>query len=128
VWQQRTEGIEPRHRITFHVAPGTANWEEVEAKALIVGLSFRARHDLLDADRFGQAVRALRSCLESNPEKLGGVLIFRGTRFSPSQFLAELADDDAVRLIANNFEVDESQLRRFLHALAVYLDRPAPAR
>jgi uncharacterized protein (DUF433 family) len=106
---------------------GTASLDEIAAKAIDLALyhvSFRAGHELWLRDRYRQAISTVWECLESDPEKVGGVPVFRGTRFSASQFLAELADNDVVQEIADEFDVDPHPLRTFLHALAVYLDRP----
>ena len=111
--------------------PGTASWEEVEAKAIafaLYDLPFRAGHEIWQGDRHRQAVLSLQQCLESDPQKLGGVPVFHGTRFSASQFLAELADNDVVKEIADEFEVNQPALRKFLHALAVYFDQPTYSR
>lgn len=76
------------------------------------------------ADRLRAATLALNDCVEAVPEKLGGVPVFSGTRFSVSQLFGELADSEAVHEVADNFEVDENTLRKFLHALAVCLNKP----
>jgi uncharacterized protein (DUF433 family) len=66
----------------------------------------------------------LGDCVEIHPQKLGGVPVIRGTRFSISQLLGELGDNNSVSIIAENYEVDEQVLKNFLHALAVYINRP----
>lgn len=112
--------------MAFQAIPGTVSWDEVEAKAIDFGLyvPFGVAYEIWLHDRYRQAILALHECLESNPQKLGGVPVFRETRFSVSQFLAELADNDAVDEIGEEFEVDRNRLRVFLHAFAVLLDRP----
>jgi uncharacterized protein (DUF433 family) len=77
-------------------------------------------------DQSRRAMAVLGEYVEASPHKLGGVPLFRGTRFSISQFLTELADSDAVDQVADNFEVNKDFLRNFLHAFAVYLNRPVP--
>ncbi|MDE2095712.1 MAG: hypothetical protein KGL39_00515 [Patescibacteria group bacterium] len=76
---------------------------------------------MLDLDRFIEVVR--RDGVESIPEKLGGVPVFRGTQFSVSQFFTELAGSSVVGEIAAVFEVDEMMLRGFLHSLAERVQR-----
>jgi uncharacterized protein (DUF433 family) len=78
------------------------------------------------ADRSSEALLALRDYVEATPQKLGGIPVFQGTRFSIPQLFTELADSDAVHDIADNFELDEEKLRKFLRAFAVYLNKPAP--
>lgn len=130
VWSQEWRGAEPRTALTFQFMPGTVTLQEVESQALGLWLNvpLRVVHELEISDRYRQAVIALRNCLESNPQKLGGVPVFRGTRFSASQLLAELADSDAITGIADEFEIEEQALQTFLHALAVYFDRPTASR
>ena len=75
-----------------------------------------------------QALRTLVDCVEIDPQKLGGVPVLAHTRFSVAQLFAELADSgsDAIDEIAENYEVDPELLRQFLHAFAVYVDKPSP--
>lgn len=75
-------------------------------------------------ERSRQAMIVLRNSVESRPGKLGGAPVLKGTRFSVTQLLAELADSDAVEEIADNFELDKNEIRQFLHAFSVYLNRP----
>jgi uncharacterized protein (DUF433 family) len=119
-----------RTGLNFHFIPGTVTLEEVESRAIEFGLylPLRVVHEFQTRHLCYQAVLTLRDCLESNPQKLGGVISFRGTRFSVSQFLAELADSDAVQGIADEFEVERTSLQTFLHAFAVFFDRPTSSR
>jgi uncharacterized protein (DUF433 family) len=130
MWNQEWRRPEPRTGLSFQFVPGTVSLEEFEWQAVGLGLliPLRVVHELDIGRRYHQAIGALRDCLESNRQKLGGVPVFRGTRFSASQFLAELADSDAVPAIADEFEVKQQMLQAFLHALAVYFDRPTASR
>ncbi len=76
------------------------------------------------AERAHQATLALRDCVEFSPDRLGGVPVLRGTRFSVPQLFAELADSDALVELADDFEIDPALLKKFLHALAVSLNKP----
>jgi uncharacterized protein (DUF433 family) len=76
------------------------------------------------ARRAREAMVALQECVEVSPEVLGGVPVLRGTRFSVPQLFAELADSSGLAELADDFELDPALLQRFLHALAVYLDKP----
>jgi len=76
------------------------------------------------ANRSHQAMIALRDYIESDPKRLGGIPVFKGTRFSVPQLFAELADSDAIADIAADLDLSAAKLRKFLHALAVYLNRP----
>lgn len=71
-----------------------------------------------------QALLAMQDYVEADSTKLGGVAVLRGTRFSITQLLAEIADSDLMVDIADDFDLMENDLRGFLHALAVYLNRP----
>ncbi|NQT36684.1 MAG: DUF433 domain-containing protein [Planctomycetes bacterium] len=71
-----------------------------------------------------QASLALRTVVEINARKLGGIPVLKGTRFSVAQILSQIADGDSVSDIAENFELDGEQVSTLLHALAAYLDRP----
>jgi len=73
-----------------------------------------------DANKF--RLDEVFAILESDEGKPYGTPVFRGTRFSAAQFLAELADNDVVKEISRDFLVDDEQLRKFLHALIVLFD------
>ncbi len=70
-----------------------------------------------------RALVAARECIEASPRKLGGIPVLRGTRFSVAQLFAELAEADNVEDIAEEFDLDASQISTLLHALSKYLDR-----
>jgi uncharacterized protein (DUF433 family) len=74
-------------------------------------------------DRLRKALLQLRATVESSPQRMGGALVLKGTRFKVSQLIAELADSDAVEEMADEFEIDAEQIRDVLHAIAVSIDR-----
>jgi len=77
-------------------------------------------------DEFNQSLVAATKYVETRPKKLGGTPVLKGTRFSLSQLFAELADSDAVKDIAVDFDLDADQLQSCLHAFALFFyDRPA---
>ena len=79
------------------------------------------------AYRLLQASLMLPECIEVNPRKRGGIPVIKGTRFTASQVLAEIADGRSVYQLCNAFELDQEAVTMFLRALSIYLDRPAPA-
>lgn len=84
----------------------------------------KAEHERWLVGRRALALSTIHECVEINPEKLSGTPVFRGTRFSIAQFFAELADSDAVKEVATNYDLDEHVLSTFLHAFALYLNKP----
>jgi uncharacterized protein (DUF433 family) len=77
--------------------------------------TFALEHEYWLEECSRQAISALRDYVERSPHKLGGVPIFRDSRFSLHQFLVELADSDAIAEIADNFEIKEIALRGEWH-------------
>ena len=65
-------------------------------------------------------------CVEINPKKRGGIPVIRGTRFTASQVLAELADGRSIPEICDAFHIDSGSVVMFIETLSIYLDRPAP--
>jgi uncharacterized protein (DUF433 family) len=100
-------------------------WEDWSI-SLVGSNPFRAAHDEWLAERARDSIFVLQECVEVSPEKLGGVPVLRGTRFSVSQLLAELADGETINGISDNYDIDEDLAARFLHALSVHLNKPAP--
>jgi uncharacterized protein (DUF433 family) len=116
--------VGPRHQVPQRRLPKRKEhgaWDTGEVR----GSKFWLLHEQWLAERWRQATLALNDCVEISPNKLHGVPVFRGTRFSVSQFFTELGDSEAVKGIADDFELDEAVLRKFLHALAVQLNRPS---
>jgi uncharacterized protein (DUF433 family) len=77
------------------------------------------------AFRWKCAALALRDSVEIDSRKRGGIPVVRGTRFTISQLLAEIADDRSLSEIANELELDLVLLEQFLRGLSICLDRPA---
>ncbi len=82
-------------------------------------------HEEWIAERTKQALLQLRTCTEVNARKRGGVPVLKGTRFTLSQLLAEIAEGRSVAEIAEDFELDLAMIKQFLEGLALYLDLPA---
>ena len=70
------------------------------------------------------AVKALADVVDFDPERRGGSPVLKRTRFKVSQLIAQLADGDSVDSLVDELELDADNVRQFLHALSVILDRP----
>jgi uncharacterized protein (DUF433 family) len=66
----------------------------------------------------------LSNVVEIDVKRRGGLPVLRGTGFTVSQVLAELSDTTAIDELADNFDLDETQLRDLLQGLALILQRP----
>ena len=76
------------------------------------------------AERAAHASVVLGRYVEVNPNKCGGVPVFRGTRFTLARFLAELAEERSAADIARDFDLDENALNAFVKELSRCFDRP----
>lgn len=88
-----------------------------------VGSFSPAYYDWL-ADRVLSATRMLRESVAVDPFVRSGVPVLRGTRFTVSQLLGELADGRSVGELAEDFDLDLEQIKEFLYGLAIHMDRP----
>lgn len=77
-------------------------------------------------ERFREAAIAVSSYVESRPKKRSGKPVFRGTRFTISQFFAELGDGESIDSLAAEFNLDRARMSEFLHALAFHFDQANP--
>lgn len=68
----------------------------------------------------------LHHCVEVNPQVRGGVPVLRGTRFTVSEAMAELADSRGVSEVAENFDLNEELIRELLSGLSLLLNQPYP--
>jgi uncharacterized protein (DUF433 family) len=68
----------------------------------------------------------LKSCVDVDPEIRGGVPVLKGSRFTVSETLAELAESSAVEDIAENFDLNKSSIRDLLNGLSLLLNQPFP--
>jgi len=66
----------------------------------------------------------LRGVLEINPKRHGGVPVLRGTRFTAAQILAELAENESVSTIADNYDLEPQHINEMLNGLSLILMRP----
>jgi uncharacterized protein (DUF433 family) len=99
------KGIEP---IALVRRREMANENSMVADDLIM----RTRHAML----------ALKDCVEVNTQKRLGAPILKGTRFTVSQLLAELAEGRSVVEIADDFDLSQDTIRKLLDGLALCLD------
>ena len=75
--------------------------------------------------RVNYAIFVLQDCVEIDRRKRGGTPVLKGTRFTLSQVLAEIADDRRLTEIADSFDLELRFLEGFLRGLSICLDRPA---
>lgn len=76
------------------------------------------------AERIDNALQVIEAEIDSNPQILAGAPVLKGTRFSVTQFFAELAVGESIDTIASDFQLSRESLSSVLHALAVYLEQP----
>jgi uncharacterized protein (DUF433 family) len=77
------------------------------------------------AERLQYSLVLLKDWIEVDPLKRSGVPVLRGTRFTVSQMLAELADGRSSVELAEDFDLDIVVIQNVLHGFSIYLDRPA---
>jgi len=68
----------------------------------------------------------LKECVEIDPKIRGGVPVLKGTRFTVSETLAELAESDAIDDVADNFDLEQSKIKDLLNGLSLLLNCPFP--
>jgi uncharacterized protein (DUF433 family) len=66
----------------------------------------------------------LHDSVETDPEIRGGVPVIKGTRIPVSQILAEVAEDEKISAIADDFNLDVNTLMKLFEGMAIHLDRP----
>ena len=67
---------------------------------------------------------ALEGSVEIDAERRGGRAVLKGTNFTVSQTLVELADSSGVKDVADNFDLDAGLIAKMLHGLAMLLSKP----
>lgn len=80
-------------------------------------------HDWL-VERTRHAALELSECVETNPDKMGGTPVLKGTRISVAQILAELGEGRRLQDVADDFCLEVALLKKVVAGLAIYLDRP----
>ncbi len=96
--------------------------DQNEWASLIKPLSTRALEWYFECNFLGY--ETLREVAEINPRRRGGVPVLKGTRFTISQALAELADSSGVNEVAQNFDIDANALKEMLEGLSLVLMQP----
>jgi len=66
----------------------------------------------------------LREVVQINPRRWGGVPVLKGSRFTVSQALAELAQSSAVTELAENYDLNAENIREMLNGLSLILMQP----
>ncbi len=72
----------------------------------------------------GHAVILKSDFIEINEKRRGGVPVIKGTRFTVAQLLAEIADGNSIKEIADDFHLDLNIIERLLRDIANCLDKP----
>ncbi|MGA2063110.1 MAG: DUF433 domain-containing protein, partial [Thermoguttaceae bacterium] len=75
-------------------------------------------------ERIIYATMILHDSVETDPEIRGGVPVIKGTRIPVSQILAEVAEDEKISAIADDFNLDVNTLMKLFEGMAIHLDRP----
>ena len=70
------------------------------------------------------AQEALQQTVEVDPKRRGGVPVIRGTRFTVAQALAELAESEGVKEVADRCTLNGEMLKNLLFGLAALAERP----
>ncbi len=81
-------------------------------------------HEEWIVQRLRHAVDILHESVEIDPSRRGGVPVLKGTRVAVAQILAEIADDAKVSEIADDLDLNEETIVKFLEGIAIHLDRP----
>ena len=68
--------------------------------------------------------KLLESSVDVDPVVRGGRAVLKGTGFTVSQVLVELADTNGVKEVADNFDLDEALIADLLNGLAMLLSKP----
>lgn len=66
----------------------------------------------------------LKEVVDINPKRRGGVPVLRGTRFTVSQTLAELANSSGVEEVAEQYHLDSQKVSDLLTGLSLIFMRP----
>jgi uncharacterized protein (DUF433 family) len=92
-----------------------------------VDLNVQASREAVEewiVERLTHARAMLHDAVDVDPDTRGGVLVLRGTRFPVTRVLAEIADDNAISQLAEDFDLDVELLRKLLQGMAICLERP----
>lgn len=70
-----------------------------------------------------ELTKRLVNVVSCKPDILDGAMCLRGTKFPLYQLFAELAESDYIAKIAEDFDLDESQVREYLHTVSSMMYR-----
>jgi uncharacterized protein (DUF433 family) len=66
----------------------------------------------------------LENAVDVKPSVRGGRAVLKGTGFTVSQTLVELADSSGVKEVADNFSLNPEAIAEMLHGLSMLLSKP----
>ena len=75
-------------------------------------------------NRIHGSLKLLSDSVEADPSRRGGRLVIKGTRFKASQLIAQISEGDSPEVVADDFDLDKHDVKNFLTALSIILDRP----
>ncbi|MEX2285582.1 MAG: DUF433 domain-containing protein [Planctomycetaceae bacterium] len=76
------------------------------------------------AYRTYMGVLMLRDSIDVDRERRHGIPVLKGTRFTASQVLAQIADGDSLQDLTDGLQLDHDILVNFLRGLSIILDHP----
>ena len=77
------------------------------------------------ADRLKSAIATLNAYVDVDPEIRGGVPVIRDTRIPLGLIFAEVRDSDYLKELADEFDLDHSELKNIFDGLASLLTTPS---
>ena len=109
----------PRNKNTL-VAPYEP-WRGLSPREVTRGLSHSRLYYLECQFRGLQELSGVVVC---NPQIKGGVPVMRGTRFTASQVIAEIAESDAVAEVGHNLSLSKDDVTGLLNGISLLLMQP----
>ncbi len=64
----------------------------------------------------------LPNCIEVSPDKRSGIPVLKGTRLPVAQIIAELAENQRLSKIVEDYELDEDLLVQLLQEISIHLN------
>lgn len=125
-WLARDEGSEISDSMRpelIDLLPTFSRQEPVTAY-MMVGDGKYTSSDFYMSVRLTTAAHMLRSVVEIDPNRAGGVPVLIGTRFTVARIIAELADGMTVTRLSRQYDLNKDHITELLHGISILFDRP----